>query len=47
MTDKQAKEIATEAVKIYFDYNVSAEESIAKAKEVLGYEEKKTMEKAN
>lgn len=47
MTKKQVYEIACEAVKIYFDYNVSAEESIAKAKEVLGYEEKKTMEKAN
>lgn len=34
MTNKQITEIATEAVKIYFDYKVSAREAIEKAKEV-------------
>ena len=34
MTDKQVAEMATEAVKIYFDFNVSAKEAIEKAKEV-------------
>lgn len=33
MADKQVAEMATEAVKIYFNYNVSAREAIEKAKE--------------
>ena len=33
MTDKQVAEMATEAVKIYFDYNVSVKEAIEKVKE--------------
>lgn len=47
MTDKQVAEVATEAVKIYFGYNVSAREAIEKAKEELGYEKVVDVEKTN
>ena len=51
MTKKQVYEIACEAVKIYFDYNISAKEAIKKAKEMIKdekeNEKKKAMETVN
>ncbi len=40
-------EVAEEAVKIYFDYNVSAEEAVRRAKETILIEKEETMGKAN
>lgn len=41
-------EVAEEAVKIYFDYNVSAEEAVRRAKEMIENEKKMDkMEKIN
>ena len=40
MTNRQAKEIATEAVRIYFDFDVSAKEAIERAKEELSCSKK-------
>lgn len=45
------EKIAQEAVKIYFDYNISAKEAIKKAKEMIKdekeNEKKKAMETVN
>lgn len=35
MTKQQIYEVANEAVKIYFDYNISAQEAIEKAKGMI------------
>lgn len=47
MTKQQVFEAASEAVKIYFNYNVSAEEAIAKAKEMILNEKVEKVEKAS
>jgi len=39
LTKKQVYEIACEAVKIYFDYNISALEAIEKAKGMIQNED--------
>lgn len=44
---QQMLEVAEEAVKIYFDYNVSAEEAVRRAKETILIEKEETMGKAN
>lgn len=44
---QQMLEVAEEAVKIYFDYNVSAEEAVRRAKEMILIEKEETMGKAN
>lgn len=38
-------EVAEEAVKIYFNYNISAEEAIKKAKEMIENGENTSMDK--
>lgn len=38
-------EVAEEAVKIYFDYNVSAEEAVRRAKEMIENGENTSMDK--
>lgn len=46
--NENIERIAQEAVKIYFDYSVSAEEAIKKAKEMIENEKKMDkMEKIN
>lgn len=47
MEQKKIAEVAKEAVRIYFDYSVSAREAIEKAKEMILDEKAETMEKAN
>lgn len=42
---QQMLEVAEEAVKIYFDYNVSAEEAVRRAKEMIENGENTSMDK--
>ena len=44
---QQMLEVAEEAVKIYFDYNVSAEEAVRRAKEMILNEKVEKVERAN
>lgn len=45
LTKQQVLEVAEEAVKIYFDYNVSAEEAVRRAKEMIENGENTSMDK--
>ena len=45
LTKQQIFQIAVEAAKIYFNYNISAEEAIKKAKEMIENGENTSMDK--
>lgn len=47
MTKQQMLEVINETVKIYFDYNISVEESIEKVKGMILDEKVEKVEKAN
>lgn len=47
LTKQQMLEVINETVKIYFDYNISVEESIEKVKGMILDEKVEKVEKAN